>query len=134
MAEIIEFGKKAQDLKSLQDANLRKRKIEALRKIFQCSRCMLKCAKCGSQADTDEVKSGEKYATPYTFCSNCREEYAEYQERINGERTTPKYYWHNEKWMKVWENWLEHQQCLDEYRRSKEFLQLLQEVEELLGK
>jgi hypothetical protein len=36
--------------------------------------------------------------------------------------------------MKVWENWLEHQKSLDDYRQSKEFLQLLGEVEELLKK
>jgi len=36
--------------------------------------------------------------------------------------------------MKVWESWLEHQKWLDQYRHSKEFLQLLQEVENLFGK
>ena len=131
MAEIIQFGKKAQDLKSVKDTDLRQRKIESLRRIFQCTRCMLKCAKCGTQLDS-EPEEPARYATPYPFCSNCREEYTEYRERANGEHRNPKYYWHNETWLKVWESWLEHQSWLDRYRQSKEFLQLLQEVEDLL--
>ncbi len=133
MAEVIEFGKKASDLKSLRDVSLRQRKIEALKKIFQCTRCMLKCARCGTQLDVDSG-SGSKYVTPYPFCRNCREEYEEYRERAGGRQSTPKFYWHNDPWMKSWETWLEHQKSLDEYRQSKEFLQLVQEVEDLLDK
>ena len=133
MAEIIQFGKKAQDLKSLRDDTLRQRKIEALRRIFQCTRCMLKCAKCGSQLES-EADSQSRYATPYHFCRNCSEEYDEYRERVDGRSSGPRFYWHNEAWMKVWESWIEHQKWLDGYRQSKEFLQLLEEVEELLKK
>lgn len=131
MAEIIEFGKKAQDLKLVREADLREKKIEALRKIFQCTRCMVKCAKCGTQIDS-RGDTQPKFASPYTFCTNCHEEYHEYRERASGDQATPKYYWHNEAWMKVWESWLDHQKWLDHYRQSKEFLQLLREVEDLL--
>jgi hypothetical protein len=130
MADIIEFDKKCQDLRTSRDTVLRQRKIEALRKIFQCTRCMLKCAKCGTQLET-EMQESSKYATSYTFCRNCHDEYLEYRERIEKRHTSPKYYWHNDTWMKVWESWLEHQNWLDQYRCSKEFLQLLQEVEDL---
>ncbi|NLI33149.1 MAG: hypothetical protein GX422_10300 [Deltaproteobacteria bacterium] len=133
MAEIIEFGKKAQDLKGLRDQGLRQRKIEALKKVFQCSRCLLKCAKCGSQLEMSAAERSQ-FATPYPLCRNCQDEYREYRERTAGKRTNPDCYWYNEKWMRVWESWLEHQSCLDEYRQSKEFLQLLEEVEELLKK
>jgi hypothetical protein len=133
MAEILEFDKKCQDLKSSRDTVLRQRKIEALRKIFQCTRCMLKCAKCGTQLET-EMQESFRYTTPYTFCRNCHDEYQEYRERIQKNQASSKYYWHNDTWMKVWESWLEHQRWLDQYRQSKEFLQLLQEVEDLFKK
>ena len=133
MAEILEFEKKSQDLKSSRDTVLRQRKIEALRKIFQCTRCMLKCAKCGTQLET-EMQESSRYATPYTFCRNCYDEYQEYRERIQKNHANPKYYWHNDTWMKVWESWVDHQRWLDQYRQSKEFLQLLQEVEDLFKK
>jgi hypothetical protein len=131
MAEIIEFGKKAKDLKSERDTSLRERKIDSLKKIFQCTRCMMKCAKCGTQLDM-QGEEPYRFATPYRFCKNCYSEYEEYRERIEDSRSTPKYYWHNGTWMKVWESWLENQKWLDRYRQSKEFLQLLEEVEELL--
>ncbi|MCK8602648.1 hypothetical protein [Desulfoferrobacter suflitae] len=133
MADVIEFGKKAQGLRALQDNSVRQRKIEALRKIFQCTRCMLKCAKCGIQLES-EKQDNIRYASPYPFCLNCQEEYEEYRERVENNEKTPRYYWHNDAWMKVWEMWLEHQKLLDEYRKSKEFLQLLEEVEELMKK
>ncbi|QCQ22349.1 hypothetical protein [Desulfoglaeba alkanexedens] len=133
MADIIEFGKRSLDLKSERDTTERQRKIEALRKIFQCTRCMFKCAKCGAQLDTQDRGQTGTYAGPYLFCSNCREEYEEYRARVEGKTAHPKYYWHNDLWMRVWESWLEHQKSLDDYRRSKEFLQLVQEVEALLG-
>ena len=131
MAEIIEFGRRAQNLRSVKDSGLRQRKIEALKKIFQCTRCMMKCAKCGAQIESD-WHDPQKFATPYPFCRNCHEEYEEYKERINGKGSAPRYYWHNEACMEVWGCWLEHQQWLDQYRQSKEFLQLLDEAEELM--
>ncbi len=127
MAEILEFGKKAQDLKSMKDTDLRQRKLEALRKIFQCARCVVKCAKCGSQIEAGK-KASVRYATPYPFCTNCQEEYEEYQQRNTGEERNPKYYWHNDQWLEVWRSWLDHQKCLDRYKHSKEFLQLLEEA------
>ncbi|MFZ2448781.1 MAG: hypothetical protein WAW37_20655 [Syntrophobacteraceae bacterium] len=131
MADILEFGKKADDVKLERETVLRQRKIEALRKIFQCTRCMLKCSKCGAQTEGQEESA--KFASPYTFCPSCREEYEEYRQRVAGGRGSL-CYWHNSGWMKVWESWLEHQKSLDEYRQSKEFLQLLDEVEHLLRK
>lgn len=131
MADIIQFGKKAGDLRSVRDAGIRQRKIEALKKLFQCTRCQMKCAKCGAQIEGD-TDMAPRYAAPFSFCGNCREEYEEYRERTEGKATAPRYYWHNDAWMRVWDSWLEEQKRLDQYRQSKEFLQLIEEVEELL--
>lgn len=133
MPKVIEFEKRCQDRKTIRDDSLRKRKIEALRTIFQCSRCLLKCAKCGTQVES-EMENASSQASPYTFCNNCYDEYLEFRERFRNQELSPKYYWHNDTWYRVWETWIEHQKTLDLYRQSKEFLQLLQEVEELIGK
>ena len=128
MADVIEFGKKSKDVQAQKDQEVRKRKIQLLRAVFQCTRCSLKCAKCGSQIN---ISAGEKEVavTPYPFCTNCREEYIEYKNRVSGNRGLD-YYWYNESWMKVWDTWFEHQKSLDEYRKSKEFLKLLNEFKE----
>lgn len=133
MADIIEFGKKTEILKSERDTIIRQRKIEALRKLFQCTRCVVKCSKCGAQSEAG-AEDCAQFASPFTFCKSCQEEYEEYRARVSGKQTDTLCYWHNAAWMRVWESWLEHQKSLDQYRQSKEFLQLLDEVEHLLGK
>jgi hypothetical protein len=131
MADIIEFGKKAGDLKSERQTAIRQRKIEALRKIFQCTRCVVKCARCGAQIES-QAEECTKFAAPYGFCKTCRQEYEEYRAKVEGTGANSECYWHNSFWMKTWETWLQHQKALDQYRQSKEFLQLLDEVEHLL--
>jgi len=133
MAEILEFGKNARCARkeAEKDTVIRRRKIETLKKVFQCTRCMMKCAKCGTQIDSQGGQPA-RYATPYPFCQMCCEEYEEYRARMDGKEADPRYYWHNEAWMKAWETWIEHQKRMEHYRQSKEFLQLLGEAEELL--
>lgn len=133
MADIIEFDKKAEHLRLERETTVRQRKIEALRKIFQCTRCMVKCAKCGTQIDT-RAEEYTRFAAPYTFCKSCQKEYEEYRARADGNRADTDFYWQNSTWMQVWNTWLQHQKALDQYRQSKEFLQLLDEVEHLLRK
>jgi len=131
MADILEFVKKAESVKSERDDTVRQLKIEALRKIFQCTRCVVRCSKCGAQTDPREHT---RFAAPYSFCKSCRQEYEEYRSRVGGDQACSDCYWHNSAWMKVWETWIEHQKALDRYRQSKEFLQLMDEVEDLLKK
>ncbi len=133
MANIIEFCKKAEHMKSERETSIRQRKIEALRKIFQCTRCMVKCAKCGAQIDS-QADECTRFAAPYIFCKSCRKEYEEYRIRADGNLADTDCYWQNSTWLQVWETWLQHQKALDQYRQSKEFLQLLDEVEHLLKK
>ena len=129
MANIIEFDKKSRDVRAQKDETLRQRKIQLLRAVFQCTRCSLKCAKCGSQINVSE-SGADIVPTPYPFCDNCREEYIEYKNRVSGKKSVD-FYWYNEEWMKVWETWLEHQKSLDDYRKSKEFLKLLNEFKDV---
>jgi len=131
MAEILEFGKKAENFKWERDNALRHLKIEALRKIFQCSRCMVKCSKCGAQVDSQEYV---RFAAPYNFCKTCRKEYEEFRARTGGNQADSDCYWRNSAWMKMWETWVQHQEALDQYRQSKEFLQLMEDVEQMLKK
>lgn len=131
MADILEFGKKAENFRSERDDSFRKLKIESLRKIFQCTRCVVKCSKCGAQIESHEY---DRFAGPYNFCKSCMHEYEEYRVRAGGTQADSDCYWRNSAWMKVWETWVQHQKALDQYRQSKEFLQLLDEVERLMRK
>jgi hypothetical protein len=133
MADVIQFKRKAQNLKHEKEEALRRRKVETLRKIFKCTRCAFRCAKCGASLEDEDRQGAEEVSTPYSFCSTCREEYLQYRERTREADAESRYYWQNDAWMEVWRSWLEHQKRLDDYRRSKEFLQLLGEVESILN-
>lgn len=123
MADVIkikERKKKKADSEKL-------KKIISARKILQCTMCTLKCAKCGAQIDTSDTYIPE---LPFRLCEDCEEEYREYQARLNGKKEGP-FYWRNKEWMATWDAWIDYQESLRQYRESKEFIILLNELEKL---
>ena len=128
MAEIIELERRRQPSKADEEERLREEKVQILRRIVHCSRCSLKCARCGTHIEEDE--SVTQSDTPYSFCAGCQEEYEAYLSRRRGEPAGSRY-WQNEAWMNVWRTWLRHQQAIDSYRSSSEFIKLLHEFERI---
>lgn len=121
MAEVIELDKrKKEKLDSERFA-----KMASVRKILQCTMCMLKCAKCGTQMDKSDIPSDQ---LPFRLCSDCKEEYQEYEARLTTKEAGSQY-WHNKEWMDVWKKWIDYHRSLDRYKRSKEFMMLLRELE-----
>jgi len=128
VAEIIDLEKRRQHSMSGDDRTGRQEKIEVLRRVLHCSRCAMRCARCGVQIEEFGSKTANQ--CPYPLCSGCRQEYEIYLKRSDGKPTSGNY-WYNDAWMAVWRTWLEHQQALDRYRSSEEFLKLLEEFDEL---
>ncbi len=130
MADIISIDKKLDLAKDKKAALIRRRKVLAVQKVFQCTHCSMKCEKCGTQIEHGS-EAGEKYRrslrVPYNFCQGCSEEYLEYIERLKG-RGDEDCYWHNESWMDAWTKWIEYQSSVDRYIKSKEFKKLLDEL------
>ncbi len=128
MADVIELDKRRQQQQGESADALSDAKIDVLKRVLQCARCQFKCSRCGTQID----ESGEKQLSnvSYPLCSGCGEEYEVYLKLSRGELTAG-HYWHNEEWLDVWRTWLKHQQALDHYRNSKEFIKLLHEFESL---
>ena len=110
MTKIIQLDKKLQHTKEKKAEIIRKRKILAVQKIFQCMHCVFKCEKCGTQI-AFEHESGVKISAdpkvPYRFCESCSEEYVDYIDRLQGKGNS-EYYWHNEDWLKVWRTWIDY--------------------------
>ena len=127
MGTIISLDTKLKSTQNKQDAIVRKRKLLAVRKIFQCTHCPSKCEKCGVQITADNRPEVPAFRIPYTFCDTCSKEYWNYIEALkgNGDSTL---YWHNDAWMNVWATWIEHQGAVDSYLKSKEFERLLDEL------
>ena len=130
MANIISFNEKKGLAAEKQATLIRKRKVQAVRKVFQCTHCALKCEKCGAQIsgesnDTEPYR--RKLNVPYNFCDECSDEYLDYIERLQG-GGDPDCYWHNEAWLDSWKRWIDYQSSVDQYLKSKEFKQLLNEL------
>jgi Pyruvate/2-oxoacid:ferredoxin oxidoreductase delta subunit len=128
VADIIELEKRRQRQQREKTNGLNEEKLEVLKKVLQCTRCQLKCARCGSQIM--EVEDTKHSSLPYPLCAGCGEEYKVYLELAAGKSGGGRY-WHNQEWMEIWRTWLQHQKALDQYRDSKEFIKLLHEFEAL---
>jgi len=131
VADVISLDKKLKIAQEEKDAIVKKRKIQAVQKAFQCTHCAFKCEKCGTQLEHESPKVGKERdpRVPYRFCEGCAEEYIDYIERLKG-KGDPDCYWHNEAWMNLWQSWINYQGCLDNYLRSKEFVMLMQDLKQ----
>ncbi|MEW5908364.1 MAG: hypothetical protein AB1659_01030 [Thermodesulfobacteriota bacterium] len=132
MAEIISLEDKLK-LSEIQKSELiRRRKILAVRKVFQCTHCSLKCEKCGTQTSESAMAPNTwgSFRIPYRFCESCAEEYIDYINRMKG-NGDPDCFWRNESWLDIWKTWIDYQSALDRYLKSKEFSRLLNEIRQL---
>jgi len=109
---------------------IKKRKILAVQKVFQCTQCSFKCEKCGAQISlAHHIKENDSRSikVSYRFCESCMEEFNDYIKKIKGKGDSDSY-WHNDAWADVWKTWIDYQNAIDRYLKSKEFMQLLQEL------
>jgi hypothetical protein len=132
VANIISFKDKKGLAEEKEASIIRKRKVLAVRKVFQCTHCTFKCEKCGTQIESDSGVNTEysrKLNVPYNFCEACSDEYLDYIERLKGAGDQD-CYWHNETWIDAWGKWIDYQSSVDQYLKSKEFVQLLNELKQ----
>ncbi len=127
MADIIDIEKRLKDEKKKRGELEKVKKVSLLRKFIECTQCMLRCVKCGTQMDLPEAVNRD-ISIPYRFCPNCQEEYEEYIKRQLGQGN-PSYYWCNKQWMDIWRHWIEYQKALQRYKESEEFKRLLRELQ-----
>ena len=129
MANVISIDKKLQLSEDRKRQILRKRKVLAVQQVLQCTRCALKCEKCGtkiSESPEGLPMQGPSARLPYRFCENCTDEYLDYIERLKGKGDAD-YYWHNDEWLDGWRLWIDYQGAIDRYVKSKGFKQLVEE-------
>ena len=132
VADIISIEEKIR-LSEKQKAEIMKRqKILAVRKVFQCTHCAIKCEKCGTQIDHSSARtvSPVNPRVPYRFCESCSEEYVDFIERLKG-KGDPDCYWRNDLWIQSWKAWIDYQGAVDRYLKSSEFVRLLNELRQI---
>jgi hypothetical protein len=132
VADIISLKNKKDLAQEKKDVLTKTRKVLAVRRVFQCSQCAFKCEKCGTQIQRESHKPPDlrhNLRVPYHFCEACAEEYIDFIERLKG-KGDPVCYWHNETWIDAWKKWIDYQSSVDRYLKSKEFVQLLNELKQ----
>ena len=129
MTSIISFQDKLKRTREKKERLVRKEKILAVQKILRCTRCPLKCEKCGGQIEDSYQGHKDQLLPkiPYRFCNSCTDEYWAYINRMKG-CDNPSYYWHNDAWLRLWQSWIDYQSAMDRYTQSSEFQQLLSEL------
>ncbi|MCK4620176.1 MAG: hypothetical protein KAT52_09535 [Desulfobacterales bacterium] len=100
MADIISLDSKLQLTRDKKANLIKKRKILAIQKVFQCTRCSFKCEKCGSQISLAHQKKNDSrnIKISYRLCESCMEEFNDYIEKIKGKGDSDSY-WHNDAWI-----------------------------------
>jgi hypothetical protein len=127
MADIISFENKV-GLSDTKKAEMnRQRKIRFIQKMLRRPFTSAKCEKCGIPINPDGNAAEHHLRVPYCFCLDCSEEYIDYIEQLKG-KGNPDNYWHNETWQRVWRAWIDYQNTVDQFLKSKEFKKLLKEI------
>ncbi len=114
------------------EAEKKKRKVEkikkltVIKKIFECTKCALKCTRCGTQVAVSQSSSYSR-EVPYRFCMSCEDEFRDFLDKKRG-TDRKELYWHNREWIATWEAWIEYQKAIKRYENSNEFKQLLNEL------
>jgi predicted amidophosphoribosyltransferase len=125
MAEIIPIAERLLRVQQQEAAAQRDRKVQVIEKTLLFTPVEFRCEKCGGMVEPHA--GGEPHRVPYRFCETCGQEYRDFIARLQG-AGDPGRYWQNEDWQSAWRSWIDYQGNLDRFIKSKEFLQLVQEL------
>ncbi len=125
MAEVIDLNRlQHRERKANQDKA--RQRAQSVAAALSCGLCPRRCAHCGLAVEEPLLPPPE---APYPFCGPCLEEYQAFRRHERGQGA-PEAFWHTERWASMWRSWLEHMRASDEFRRSPEFLRLMEEHQE----
>ena len=122
MAEVIDLHRLQNQERRANQAKARAR-AASVAAALSCGLCPRRCAHCGLAI---EEPTPPPLDAPYPFCGPCLEEYQAFRRREKGQ-DRPEAFWHTEQWARMWRGWLEHMRASDDFRRSPEFLRLMEE-------
>jgi len=125
MGDIVKFDE-CMETEKKKRKQKRIEKLTAMRKIFECTKCALKCNRCGTQVDIARTSSYLK-EVPYRFCMSCEDEFKDFLDKRKGNGRKD-LYWHNHEWMAMWQAWIHYQEAIKKYENSREFKRLLNDL------
>jgi hypothetical protein len=128
MEKILSIRERLEDKKRKDRMAVLRQKVETVQKTVQCALCRHKCAMCGGNlSETRESCPPASSDLDIHLCKICRAEFEDYLQMTNGKRGSD-IFWHNEEWLRLWSSWLEHQQALKDFGKSRAFRELTRKI------
>ncbi|MFH1488281.1 MAG: hypothetical protein ABII06_05215 [Pseudomonadota bacterium] len=127
--KIVNLGERIESRKRKRQVDHYRGKIEALKKIIQCSSCHIKCAMCGLHVEFGGTAKETRFP-PFglIFCESCRAEFQDFLSVSRGEKPSG-IFWHNQEWKNMWSAWLNYRRAINAFTDSREFRELLEEID-----
>ena len=126
MPKVIDIENRIETEKRKKKIAERRREVAPLLRFLQCACCGMKCRRCGSPAEL-RPPAKEIPKVPFNFCKDCREEYLEYQ-RIQNSDEESEVPWRNREWIRMWKKWIEYQNTVQRFHKSKEVQEVFEEL------
>lgn len=127
MADIISIKERQQAEQARKALDARQHKARVVERTLQRTLEGSRCEKCGTPVAPPPSDTPVEPSIPYRFCSVCQSEYNDFIAKLQS-RANPQFYWQNDDWLAAWRTWIDYQGALDRYSKSKEFRQLIQEL------
>ena len=124
MSNVIDLNGRKKIRKELR----RSERLHGLRSILQCTRCAMRCGKCGVQGEITSHVTHPATGISFKLCAACLDEYSDLQTYLGGDGTSDLPSWCNREWVRQWLAWLDYQLAMTGYVTSPEVLAVLAEL------
>ncbi len=127
MDKVLSIEERLQANRRQRELKAGSHKIEAVRKLVQCTSCRMRCAMCGCQVDDDDPRPSRFGELNFQLCASCRADFDDYKAMADG-REVPELFWRNEQWADLWASWLEYQRAIKDFINSDGFKELMKSL------
>lgn len=127
MDKVLNIEDRLQANRRRRELEARSHKVEAVRKLVQCTSCRLRCAMCGCQVENQDLQPSRFGELDFVLCTSCKTDFDDYKAVAEG-RSAPESFWHNEQWAALWSAWLDYQSAIRKFINSEEFKELMRSL------
>ncbi|MFO8090249.1 MAG: hypothetical protein R6U13_10465 [Desulfatiglandaceae bacterium] len=124
MDNILNIEDLLQTRRRRRELETKTRKVQAVRKLVQCTSCRFRCAMCGGRVEVDDMQPVKFEELDFVLCENCKTDFDDYKAVVE-KKLSSDCFWHNKEWVALWSSWIGYQRAIRSFKNSKEFKQLM---------
>jgi hypothetical protein len=127
MDNVLNIEDRLQANRRRRELETKSHKVEAVRKLVQCTSCRLRCSMCGCQLGGQNLQPSRFGDLDFALCASCRTDFDDYKAVVEGGQA-PDLFWHNEQWMALWSSWTDYQRAIKNFMNSEGFKELMRSL------